>query len=83
MQGYLRDMSIYGPPREQLEQVVSGLKTVEEVYDSHGLATFMQDNLVALMRNESFFTDTAFVTALVITHPPSLCRAAISESLGV
>jgi O-methyltransferase len=58
-------MSFYGPPREHLGQVNSGLKTVAEVYEQHGLNTFMQDNLVALMRNESFFHDSAFTSALM------------------
>ena len=58
-------MSFYGPPREQLGQIVSALKTVEAVYEQNGIMTFMQDNLVALMRNESFGADTAFVAALL------------------
>lgn len=57
-------MSFYGPPRAQLGQVYSGLKNVETVYEKNGLTNFMQDNLVALMRNESFTGDTAFVAAL-------------------
>jgi len=58
-------MSFYGPPREQLGQITSGLESVEEVYEQHGLTTFMQDNMVALMRNESFTADAAFVAALL------------------
>ncbi len=58
-------MSFYGPPREDLGQVVSGLQSVEKVYEQHGLSVFMQDNLVALMRNESFFNDSAFTAALM------------------
>lgn len=58
-------MSFYGPPREQLGQVMSGLESVEEVYEEHGLSTFMQDNLVALMRNQSFVSDAPFVAAML------------------
>lgn len=58
-------MSFYGPPREHLGQVMSGLESVEKVYDQHGLTTFMQDNLVALMRNQSFTADAAFTAALL------------------
>ncbi|MBT3536238.1 MAG: methyltransferase [Rhodospirillaceae bacterium] len=58
-------MSFYGPPREQLGTVVSGLTQVEEIYQEHGLSTFMQDNLVALMRNEHFVLDDSFVAALL------------------
>ncbi len=58
-------MSFYGPPREQLGQITSGLEKVEKVYEQHGLTTFMQDNMVALMRNESFTADSAFIAALL------------------
>ncbi len=58
-------MSFYGPPREELGQIFSGLKNVEKVYEQNGLTTYMQDNLVALMRNESFAADTAFVAAFL------------------
>jgi hypothetical protein len=58
-------MSFYGPPREKLGQIVSSLKNVETVYDQHNLTTFMHDNLIALMRNETFTTDNAFVAALL------------------
>ena len=58
-------MSFYGPPREQLGQITSGLEKVEQVYEQNGLTTFMHDNLVALMRNQSFSNDKAFVVALL------------------
>ncbi len=58
-------MSFYGPPREKLGQVVSNLKNVETIYEQHDLTVFMQDNLVALMRNESFSIDGAFVSAFL------------------
>ena len=58
-------MSFYGPPREQLGEIVSGLKQVEAVYERNGLTSFMQDNLVALMRNEHFVKDPKFVTAVL------------------
>ncbi len=58
-------MSFYGPPREQLGEIVSGLKLVEDVYTANGLTTFMQDNMVALMRNQHFANDQKFVTAVL------------------
>jgi len=58
-------MSFYGPPRENLGHIVSSLKTVKNVYEQHGLTTFTHDNLVALMRNESFLADPAFVAAVM------------------
>jgi len=64
-QGYWQPMSFYGPPREQLGTIVSGLKQVEAVYEANGLTTFMQDNMVALMRNQYFAGDQKFVTAVL------------------
>ena len=64
-QGYWQPMSFYGPPWEQLGTIVSGLKQVEAVYEANGLTTFMQDNMVALMRNQHFAGDQKFVTAVL------------------
>ncbi len=58
-------MSFYGPPREKLGRITDGLRAVEDVYQEHGLSAFMHDNLVALMRNEHFVHDQAFVTAVL------------------
>jgi len=58
-------MSFYGPPREHLGQVVSGLQSAEKIYEAHGLTAFMQDNMVAFMRNQSFFADAPFTVALM------------------
>ena len=65
IRGWMQPISFYGPPREQLGGVASSLKAVERIYGSHGLPTFMQDNLVALMRNEHFVKDSRFVSALL------------------
>ena len=58
-------MSFYGPPRKDLSGVMSGLQSVEDIYENTDLSTFMHDNLVALMRNQHFFNDTPFTTAVI------------------
>ena len=58
-------MSFYGPPKEELSGVVSGLQRVEDIYTQKSLSAFMQDNMVALMRNMHFVQDTAFTSAVL------------------
>ena len=45
--------------------IVDGLQPVENIYQNHGLPTFMRDNLITLMRSEHFARDQLFIIALM------------------